>query len=67
MLAKLAEWRKAIVTGLGMVVTVLTATNALPIPSQWHVILGTTVGLITTVLTWLVPNKAPAVSGSVAA
>jgi hypothetical protein len=61
MLSKLSEWSKAIVTGVGTLVTILTFTNNLPfIPSAWHTTIGVVLGVLTTVVTWLTPNKPPA-------
>jgi hypothetical protein len=58
MLSWLASARKALVTAVGIAITVLTAAHSMPfIPDQPLIL--TILGVLTTVATYLVPN-APA-------
>lgn len=62
MLTWINSARKAIVTLLGGLLTVLTAVNAFHVilPASVSGLVATGVALVTTALTWLVPNKTPA-------
>jgi hypothetical protein len=67
---KLKEIRKAVVAFLGSLIMVLTfVTNSFgwALPSNGEAILLTVVGVLTTVVTWLVPNApaTPAATGTV--
>lgn len=58
MLTTLAQWRKALASGIGTLLTILTFTGNLPfIPSTWVTTIGVVVGILTPIATWLVPNK----------
>jgi hypothetical protein len=58
MLTKLAEARKFLVTGLGSLLTVLTFTQHVPfLPGNVATAVGISIATITTLLTWLVPNR----------
>lgn len=64
MFAKLAEIRKAIVTALGLVLTVLTfVTNNFGglLPTSATTLVASIVAVVTVVLTYLTPNKTAAV------
>jgi hypothetical protein len=63
MLAKLASIRKAIATAIGVVLTVLTfVTHNFGgiIPAHYMALVGSVFAILTTVATFLVPNKTPA-------
>lgn len=61
---KLAEVKKAVVAFIGsllMVLTFITNSFGWALPSGGETVLLTVIGILTTVMTWLVPNK-PATS-----
>jgi hypothetical protein len=58
MLSKLAEIKKFLVSALGMLLTILAATNKIPfLPPEWHVGATAVAAVLTPILTWLVKNK----------
>lgn len=60
MLSKLGEVQKFLVSALGMVLTVLAFTDKIPLlPTTWHVGVVAVIAILTPILTWLTPNKAP--------
>lgn len=60
MLAKLSEIRKAIVSAIGVVLTILTfVTHNFGglLPASWTAIIAAIIGVLTVVATWATPNK----------
>lgn len=54
----LAEIRKALVTGVGSLLTVFTFVNGFGfLPANLHTVVGVCLAVLTTVSTWLIPNK----------
>lgn len=52
--------RKAIAAALGMLLTVLTLLDKIPLGGHINLIVGIVLAVLTPVVTWLVPNKAKA-------
>lgn len=59
MLAKINSARKAIASALGVLLTAVSLANTLHLPGHLGVIIGTAFAVLTPVVTWLTPNKAP--------
>lgn len=59
MLATVAAWRKSLAAALGSLVTVLAFTHNIPfLPASFVTEVGVVLGVLTPVITWLVPpNK----------
>lgn len=60
MLAKLSEVRKALVTLIGVTLTVLTFVTGNfggLLPASWTATVAAVIGVLTVVSTWATPNK----------
>jgi hypothetical protein len=64
MLSWLSSAKKAVVAGIGSLLTVLTFVNAIPfVPANIHTTVGVVIAVLTTALTYLVPNKTAVKTG----